>query len=102
MEKYSILEQLMMVRMDSVLGEIVEKDAVYLAAKDEASDYCAKLDAMHLPGDAMLLIDRYVGAQTANGSRYGELAYMLGFSDCAELLLGRSGFPCIKGCAAEK
>ena len=35
----------------------------------------------------MKLIDRYVSGYNAIGSRYGMLAYMLGFSDCRELLL---------------
>ncbi len=35
----------------------------------------------------MRLIDRYVSGYNAIGSRYGMLAYTLGFSDCRELLL---------------
>jgi len=36
----------------------------------------------------MKLIDRHVSGYNAIGSRYGMLAYTLGFSDCRELLLG--------------
>ena len=35
----------------------------------------------------MKLIDRYVSEYNAIGSRYGMHTYMLGFSDCRELLL---------------
>ncbi len=35
----------------------------------------------------MELIDRYGSGYNTIGSRYGMLAYMLGFSDCRELLL---------------
>ena len=48
-----------------------------------------KLDAMHLPPDIMDLIDHYVSEQNALGARYGILAYLLGFSDCRELLFAR-------------
>ncbi len=40
-----------------------------------------------MPEEARLLIDRYVNEQNALGSRYGMLAYLLGFSDCKEMLL---------------
>lgn len=42
---------------------------------------------MGLPVDIRLLIDRYVSEQDALGSRYGMLAYLLGFSDCKEKCL---------------
>ena len=55
-------------------------------------EYSDKLDALQLPRKTKLLIDRYTSEHIANGSRYGELAYQLGFSDCAELLLGSPHF----------
>lgn len=36
-----------------------------------------------------MLIDRYVSEQNALGSRYGMLAYLLGFSDCKAMFLGK-------------
>ena len=39
-----------------------------------------------------LLIDRYVSEQNALGSRYGMLAYLLGYSDCKEMLLEKRLF----------
>ena len=40
--------------------------------------------------------DQYVNERSANWVRYGELAYMLGFSDCKELLLGSRHIPEMK------
>ena len=47
---------------------------------------------MELPEEVRLLIDRYVSEQNALGSRYGMLAYLLGFSDCKEMLLEKRLF----------
>lgn len=93
MEKESILEQLMKVRIDGSLGQMLGKDAVYAQTSKRAAEYCTKLDGLHLPSEVSLLIDRYASAQVANGARYGELAYMLGFSDCTQLFYGRFPLP---------
>lgn len=93
MEKESILEQLMKVRIDGSLGQMLGKDAVYAQTSERAAEYCTKLDGLHLPPEVSLLIDRYASAQVANGARYGELAYMLGFSDCTQLFSGRFPLP---------
>lgn len=93
MEKESILEQLMKVRMDGLHAKTLGRDAVYAQTSEQAAEYCAKLDGLHLPPEVSLLIDRYASAQVANGARYGELAYMLGFSDCTQLFSGRFPLP---------
>ncbi|MDE7352958.1 MAG: hypothetical protein K2O06_07890 [Acetatifactor sp.] len=63
-----------------------------LSASKKAGEYPDKLDALHLPKKTKLLIDRYASEHIANGLRYGELTYQLGFSDCAELFLGNPHF----------
>ena len=60
----------------------------------ETRKYSKKLDTLKLPRKTTQLIDRYV-AQTEQGSRYGDLDYILDFSDCIELLLGKDCFPCV-------
>ena len=44
---------------------------------------------MDLSKEIRLLIDRYVSEQNALGSRFGMLAYLLGFSDCKTMFLGK-------------
>ena len=77
------------------MGKITEEDSVYQTTAKEAGEYSKKPDALKLPGETTQLIDRYINAQTEQGSRYGDLAYILGFSDCIELLLDKDRFPCV-------
>lgn len=74
------------------MNGITENDAFYQETKQWAGEYSDKLDALHLPKETKLLLDRHASEHIANGSRYRELANQLGFSDCAELLLGNPRF----------
>ncbi|MDE6951360.1 hypothetical protein AALB47_19365 [Lachnospiraceae bacterium 54-11] len=88
MDKNSVLYLLMGMRMNSVMNGITEQDRDYQALLQEVDVHLGSLDALNLPKETMHLIDRCVSGYNAIGSRYGMLAYMLGFSDCRELLLG--------------
>ena len=88
MDKNSVLYLLMGMRMNSVMNGITEQDRDYQGLLREVDKYIEKLEALHLPKETMHLIDQCVSGHNAIGSRYGMLAYMLGFSDCRELLLG--------------
>lgn len=87
MDKESVLYQLMGMRMNGIMNGITEQDEDYQALLQAVDEYSGRLEALHLSAEAMNLIDRYVSGYNAIGSRYGMLAYMLGFSDCRELLL---------------
>ena len=87
MDKQSTLHQLMGMRMNGIMNGITERDEDYQALLRAIDVYSDKLEALHLPAETMKLIDRYVSGYNAIGSRYGMLAYLLGFSDCRELLL---------------
>ena len=87
MDKNSTLYQLMGIRMNGIMNGITEQDEDYQALLRVVDEYSGRLEAMHLPEETLKLIDRYVSGDNAIGSRYGMLAYMLGFSDCRELLL---------------
>lgn len=87
MDRQSTLYQLMGMRMNGIMNGITQRDEDYQALLRMVDEYTGKLDALHLPAEAMKLIDRYVSGYNAIGSRYGMLAYLLGFSDCRELLL---------------
>ncbi len=87
MDKQSTLYQLMGMRMNGIMNRITEQDEDYQALLRAVDEYSDKLEALHLPAEAMKLIDRYVSEYNSIGSRYGMLAYLLGFSDCRELLL---------------
>ena len=93
MDNKSVLYQLMDTRMGEALHKITKEDAVFIQSKERADDYAAKLASLNLPEETMRLIDQYVNERSANWVRYGELTYMLGFSDCKELLLGSCHIP---------
>lgn len=90
--KKTILDQLMGLRMNSVMNEITNSDMEYQEIIRRSDIYSDKLEALQLPKETQLLIDRYVSEQNALGSRYGMLAYQLGFSDCKELFIERLPF----------
>jgi len=82
LEKDSALYQLMDTHMHSVMNGIVSSDGEYQAILRRSDIYSGELDRMDLSKEIRLLIDRYVSEQNALGSRFGMLAYLLGFSDC--------------------
>ncbi len=86
MDHDSVLYILMNMRVNGVLDRILERDGEYQEIIRKSGEYSERLDAMHLPPEVMDLVDHYVSEQNALGARYGALAYLLGFSDCVELM----------------
>jgi len=99
MEKESALYQLMGVRMNGVMNGITNSAGEYQEIIRKSDEYSSKLEELELPEEVRLLIDRYVSEQKALSLRYGMLAYLLGFSDCRELFLGKAPFPNKAGAA---
>ena len=89
MGKDSALYQLMNTRMHSVMNGIVSNNGEYQAILQRSDIYSGELNRMNLSKEIRLLIDRYVSEQNALGSRFGMLAYLLGFSDCKAMFLGK-------------
>lgn len=73
--------------MNSVMNGITNGDGECQAILRKADEYSGKLERIGLPVDVRQLIDQYVSEQNALGSRYGMLAYLLGFSDCKVMFL---------------
>lgn len=86
MDMNSVLYQLMDMRTNGILDKIIEADKDYQEINRKSDVYSKQLDGMDLPEEIRSLIDRYVSEQNALGARYGALAYLLGFSDCVELM----------------
>ncbi|GFI26675.1 hypothetical protein IMSAGC012_01796 [Lachnospiraceae bacterium] len=86
MDMNSVLYQLMDMRTNGILNKIVEVDEDYQEINRKSDIFSKQLDEMNLPEEIRSLIDRYVSEQNALGARYGALAYLLGFSDCVELM----------------
>lgn len=73
--------------MNGIMNGITEQHEDYQALLQEVDKYSGRLESLNLAEETMKLIDWYVGGYNAIESCYGMLAYMLGFSDCQELLL---------------
>ena len=86
MDKDSVLYLLMDMRVNGILDRILEKDEEYQEIARKSGEYLDRLEAMELPQEARSLIDLHSCEQNALGARYGALAYLLGFSDCVELM----------------
>ena len=86
MDMNSVMYQLMDTRTNGILNSIVEADAEYQETSRRSDEYSDKLMEMDLTDEAKKLIDRYVSEENTLGARYGALAYLLGFSDCVELM----------------
>lgn len=86
MDKDCVLYLLMDIRVNGVLDRILEKDEEYREIARKSGEYLDRLEAMELPKEARELIDLLSCEQNALGARYGALAYLLGFSDCVELM----------------
>lgn len=86
MDMNSALYQLMDTRTNGILNRILETDADYQEIDRKLDEYSKEVQALNLPRELRQLIDRYISEQNALGARYGALAYLLGFSDCVELM----------------
>lgn len=86
MDMNSVLYQLMDMRTNGILDKILEADADYQEIDRKLDEYHKEVQALNLSKDLRQLIDRYISEQNALGARYGALAYLLGFSDCVELM----------------
>ena len=82
----SVLYLLMDMRVNGILDRILEKDDEYQELVRKSSEYLDRLEDMDLSQEARSLIDLHSCEQNALGARYGALAYLLGFSDCVELM----------------
>ena len=87
MEKDSALYQLMLVRMNGIMNDITNGDGEYQEIVRKSEEDSGRLERIGLPVDVRQLIDSYVSEQNALLSRYGMLAYQLGFSDCKTMFL---------------
>ena len=90
--KNTILEQLMMLRVNGILNEVQKNDLEYQAIRRQSAACFEALTALNLPRETRHIIDRYISEENALGARYGMLAYLLGFSDCKELFIEKSPF----------
>lgn len=59
--------------MNCIMNEITNSDMAYQEIR-KSDIYSDNLEALQLPEESQLLIDRYISEQNALGSRYEKLA----------------------------
>ncbi|WP_318709184.1 hypothetical protein [Candidatus Acetatifactor stercoripullorum] len=60
MDSNSVLYQLMDIRMNGIMNEITNRDKEYQEISRNSDKYSGRLDALHLPKEVRLFIDRYI------------------------------------------
>lgn len=68
MDSNSVLYQLMDIRINGIINEITNKDEEYQEISRHSDEYSGRLDALHLPKEVRLLIDRYISEQNAHST----------------------------------
>jgi len=68
MDSNSVLYQLMDIRMNGIMNEITNRDEEYQEISRSSDEYSGRLDALHLPKEVRLLIDRYISEQNAHST----------------------------------
>ena len=86
MDMNSVMYQLMDMRTNGVLEQIIGADADYQETNKKSDEYYHRLKEMNLSDEVWSLIDHYVSEENALEARHSALAYLLGFSDCVELM----------------
>lgn len=97
MDKDSIPYHLMDIQVNEGLDGITQADEEYQEIGKRSRECLHKLDMMRLPQEVRALINQHASEQNTLGARYGALAYLLGFSDCIELIIGSSHFRPLAG-----
>lgn len=74
MDSNSILYQLMDIRMNGIMNEITNRDKEYQEISRSSDEYSGRLDALHLPREVRLLIDRSSASRTLSAPSMGCLS----------------------------
>ena len=86
MEK-SIFEVITDYAVNEGLGSVLQQSDEYGRIQKEMNDAAGKFDALCLPKDQRLVVDRLLTSYNESGACYGRMTYQRGFRDCAALLV---------------
>ena len=86
MEK-SIFEVITDYAVNEGLGSAVQKNDEYKRIHEEIDDLTSKFNALGLPKEQRLIVDRLLTSYNESGAHYGKMTYQQGFRDCASLLV---------------
>ena len=86
MEK-SIFEVIADYAVNEGLGSVIKQDDEYRKIQNKISDTTSEFDALYLPKEQRLVVDRLLTSYNESGAHYGKITYQQGFRDCVSLLL---------------
>lgn len=81
----SILEELLFLRLDTALEEVLREDERCQRANKAISEQTRKLDAIGLHHTQWKAVDDALSAYNRYSWEYGRVAYLLGFQDAVRL-----------------
>lgn len=85
--KKSIFEVITDYAVNEGLSSVIKQDDEYRKIQNKISDTTSEFDALCLPKDQRLVVDRLLTSYNESGACYGRMTYQRGFRDCAALLV---------------
>lgn len=86
MEK-SIFEVITDYAVNEGLSHVLQQSDEYEQIQKEMNEATSKFDALCLPKEQRLIVDRLLTSYNESGAHYGRMTYQQGFRDCVSLLL---------------
>lgn len=86
MEK-SIFEMITDYAINEGLSHVLQQSDEYGRIQKKMHDATSEFDALCLPKEQRLIVDRLLTSYNESGAHYGKMTYQQGFKDCASLLV---------------
>ena len=83
----SIFEVITDYAVNEGLNSGMQQNDEYKRIHEEMDDLTSKYNALGLPKEQRLIVDRLLTSYNDSGAYYGKMTYQQGFRDCASLLV---------------
>ena len=83
----NIFEMITDYAVNEGLGSVIKQSDEYKRIHEEMDDLTSKFNALGLPKEQRLIVDRLLTSYNESGAYYGRMTYQRGFKDCASLLV---------------
>lgn len=83
----SIFEVITDYAVNEGLNSGMQQNDEYKRIHEEMDDLTSKYNALGLPKEQRLIVDRLLTSYNESGAHYGKMTYQQGFKDCVSLLL---------------
>jgi len=83
----SIFEAITDYAVNEGLNSVIRESDEYRQIQEKMDSLTNEFDALGLPKEQRLIVDRLLTSYNESGALYGKIAYECGFRDCVSLLL---------------